>query len=102
VNFPGEGTRRLIEALEQLGASVPRDDLLRRARANEFHDFKSPHANPCTVLVHALRRAGADFVPLSHRAMRGDFDEAPDAEDEAELEGLLLEAGLSPRRRGSS
>lgn len=54
-----------------------------RARAGEFHDFKSEHAAPKCALVDALRDASLNTVAA--RVIDGEFDETVDAEDQAAL-----------------
>jgi hypothetical protein len=65
-------TKKLVEALETLPQSFNRDELIRRAKKDRFHDFKSDSATPCVDLVMQLRAAG--FEEMAKRAMEGEFD----------------------------
>lgn len=71
--MPNPATDRLVEAIRAQKPSRARDELAARAAAFEFHDFKSEHAAPKSVLVRAL--AGAGFMELAEQVGRGEFDE---------------------------
>jgi hypothetical protein len=59
------------------------EDLAKRAEADEFHDFLSPHATPELILVHELtakmmaakdNREHIAAANLRQRVINGDFD----------------------------
>lgn len=62
-------TERLAKALEEAGAPK---EMIDRARAGYYDDFKSELALPCVQLVNDLRAAG--LHDLERRAMDGEFD----------------------------
>jgi hypothetical protein len=62
-------TEKLAQALEAAGAPA---DLVHRARAGDFDDYKSELAMPITALVQEARRLGLDDI--AERAEAGDFD----------------------------
>lgn len=62
-------TERLVAALKEAGAPA---DLVIRAAADAFHDFRSLSATPIMDLVAACERAGLHGI--ADRAKRGEFD----------------------------
>lgn len=83
-------TDRLIQALETLPPSFEREDLLKRTRAQEFHDFRGPATFPKVVLVEALSEIpGPEALAVLDRAMNGEFDDEMTAEDYDDLERSL-------------
>jgi len=70
-------TEKLVAALIEAGAEL---ELLERAKADHFHDYKAESATPCVDLVGALRRAGLE--ELAKRAMNGEFDATKEESDE--------------------
>lgn len=68
---PQPSSERLACELDRAGFT----DLAARARHDEFHDFKSPHAMPEHVLVAELRRLKLPAAEaLARRVIDGDFD----------------------------
>lgn len=81
---------RLIAALEVLPPSADLDDILARARAYHFHDFRGPSTFPKVLLVQALAELpGAEALALLDRVMDGEFDDEMTAEDYDDLERSL-------------
>lgn len=64
-------TERLAKALEETNNPALKA-LIPKARAGEYDDYKSPHADPINRLVADLNIAGAS--DLAARAMAGEFD----------------------------
>jgi hypothetical protein len=57
-------------------------DLAARARADEFHDFKSPHALPEHELVNELRKTGGMTAKaIAQRVIDGEFDATKEESD---------------------
>jgi hypothetical protein len=53
-----------------------------RARADEFHDFKSPHAMPEMLLVTELRKTGGRAAnEIAQRVINGEFDATKEESD---------------------
>jgi hypothetical protein len=69
---PGESsTERLVQALEQ--ATDPNlAEMIAKARAGYYHEYKSPLPMPLLQLVADLRAAGHE--DLAQRVINGDFD----------------------------
>jgi len=65
-------TDRLVAALKEAGAPP---DVVLRATADHFHDFKSASATPIMDLVAACEAAGLHAV--AERAKDGEFDADP-------------------------
>ncbi|MBD1995323.1 hypothetical protein H6G00_01590 [Leptolyngbya sp. FACHB-541] len=89
-------TERLARAMEQ--ADCP-TDMIARARAGYYDDYKSELAMPCQQLVADLRAIDKDA--LVQRAIDGEFDGTP-AESEAwfQQEGqyFLVDGGIYPKQ----
>jgi hypothetical protein len=79
----------LVEDLLRKPPSSLRDELVRNALVGRYHDFKSSLSLPKMALVEDLTRF--DFRDLARRAMRGEYDDAPDEEDTADLGRLIAE-----------
>jgi len=62
-------TEKLIRALQAAGASAA---LLQRARADEFNDYRSPHALPQHQLLAAARAEGLEDI--CRAVIAGEFD----------------------------
>lgn len=62
-------------------------EMVRRAANYEFHDFKSPHATPITVLVQQFQR-------LERNAKNGKYDCAPDEQDKADLLKMMKDENM--------
>lgn len=69
----------LIDDLLRKPRDPFREELIGHALAGRYHDFKSSHATPKVLLVHDLKRVG--FDDIARRAMRGEYDDAPDTDD---------------------
>jgi hypothetical protein len=67
----------LAEELQKAGAPP---DMIQRARAGYYHDFKSPLAMPITQLVHDAMTH--DLLDIVKRAHRGEFDATKEEADE--------------------
>lgn len=66
-------TERLAKALEAANAPT---EMVERARAGYYDDFKSELVLPCMQLVADLGEAG--LQELQQRAINGEFDSTPD------------------------
>jgi hypothetical protein len=56
--------------------------LAARARRDEFHDFKSPHAMPEHELVAELRKEGGRAAKaIAQRVINGEFDATKEESD---------------------
>ena len=77
------GSDKLIDALLRKPPSAFRAELVKNALLGRYHDFKSTLATPKVQLVADLKRYG--FDDLARRAMRGEYDDEPDAEDTADV-----------------
>lgn len=63
---------RLAAALEEAGLPP---ELVERARAAEFDDYRSPHAMPLITLVSELRAIGTPAAAgIIQRVIEGEFD----------------------------
>jgi len=71
---PEPSSEKLAQALE--ATNIPTLKMLAaRARRNEFHDFKAPHAMPQHVLVAELRKIGGRAAnDIAQRVIDGEFD----------------------------
>ncbi len=78
--------------LPHVGATKRRklEAIIEKARAGEFHDYKSPHVCGKVYLVSLLR--DADMNVLAQRVMDGEYDEEADAEDRADMANDLRDA----------
>lgn len=74
-------TTTLVEALLRKPRSALRDELVKRALAGTYHDWKSTLSLPKSQLVADLERAG--YRELAARTRAGEFDEEPDEADNA-------------------
>lgn len=82
----------LVEELRKKPQSDARDTLINLARRGEFHDYKNRRfAMPKVELLKRLKSAGYD--DLVARVMAGEYDERPDAEDEAMLKREWISGG---------
>lgn len=77
-----ESTLKLLADLTTKPQSFDRDELIRAAMRNRFHDFKSESATPCIDLVRRLTRLGPDYADMAQKAKEGAYD-ATKAESEA-------------------
>lgn len=80
---------KLVEDLLRKPKNSLRDELVRNALLGRYHDFRSTLAMPKTALVEDLMRFGYD--DLARRAARGEYDDIPDADDEAAFKKRLAE-----------
>lgn len=90
---PQPSSERLAEVLD--AAHLPA--LARRVRADEFHDFKSPHVTPEHELVKELRKVGGRAArEIADRVIAGEFDATRAESDEwaASPEGQAVYAEL--------
>lgn len=80
-------SERLAQALEEIGLF----QLAHRARADEFHDYRSPHEMPETYLIHLLAetaRIETDpilqkrILALRAAVINGDHDASKEESDE--------------------
>jgi hypothetical protein len=79
-------TERLAEAMEK--AKCPAE-MIAKARAGYYDDFKSELETPITVLINDLRENGKGL--LAARVMNGEFDATPEeAEAWMEEEGTVI------------
>jgi hypothetical protein len=92
---PAPSSLKLAEALRAAGLVSLAD----RAALDEFHDFRSPHDMPTTMLVELLEAAG--HRGLAARVENGEFDATEaEAEEWAESpEGKAALGGVSPAVR---
>ena len=82
----------LVEDLLRKPRNSLRDELVKNALAGRYHDFKTTLAAPKVQLVADCQRFGYDDI--ARKAMRGDYDDEPDAADAASMPDLA--AALSP------
>lgn len=82
----------LIADLLRKPACSFREELLAKARSGFYHDYKSPEPTPKILLVTDLARYG--YRDLARKAARGEYNDEPDAEDNAEHEQDLKEPWL--------
>lgn len=77
----------LVRRLEELPASVKRDEIIANARAGQYHDFRSDSATPKMDLIRALAALAYHWTDWSMVAlvaaitgdvMDGKFDEDTD------------------------
>jgi hypothetical protein len=90
---PQPSSERLAQVLDE--AHLPA--LARRARQDEFHDFKSPHVMPEHELVKELRKIGGWVVrEIAERVIAGEFGATKAESDEwaASPEGQAIYAEL--------
>lgn len=74
----------LVEELEKLSPSPEILEIIREAKAGEYHDYKNQKYTCGKVAVVGKLRA-AGLTDLAKRVVDGEFDETPDAEDIAEM-----------------
>lgn len=67
------GTRKLVDDLLSKPPGPARDEILRRARAFEYHEYKTEHATPMIVLRNHL--LGARFDDLAENVVEGKYDQ---------------------------
>lgn len=85
---PGTMTR-LVRDLERKPQNALRDELLSKARAGYYHDFKAEFlVTPKVTLDADLRRFG--YEDLARKCRHGEYDETPSDED---IERLIAEVG---------
>lgn len=89
---------QLIADLYEKPRSIVRDAIIVRTMRDEFHDFKSEHTAPKTVLISELTRA--EFPDLANKARKGDYDDVPDEEDEKNLRAVYGDATLDALKSG--
>ena len=100
-----QSTHKLHAALRKAGL----DELAERAKAEEFHDYFSPHAAPLMKLHEELQAVGTPAAQaLMARVVNGDFDATSEESDEwaASPEGQeafasLVGQGKATRDAGS-
>jgi hypothetical protein len=83
----------LLPAAGSTKAAMIRE-LIAKAKAGEFHDYKSEQVCGKVYCVELLRRAS--LGALARRVMEGEFDEEADAEDRA---AMALDFKDSPELR---
>lgn len=93
-------TEKLAQALELANAPT---DMVARARAGYYDDFKSHHPTPIVLLVEDCQRLG--LTDIAQRAMDEEFD-ATKEESEAwanssEGQEILQHFGLQPPQHQS-
>lgn len=76
-------TDTLVEALLRKPRSKLRDQLVQRALAGTYHDWKSTHAVPKLLLLADLERCG--YRDLALRTRMGDFEDKADEADNAQF-----------------
>ncbi len=64
-----------------------RDELVRKALAGYYHDYKSDLPTPKTALIGDLVHHG--YRDLARKARTGAYDDHSDADDEADMQGWL-------------
>lgn len=70
-------------------------EIIKQAQRGEFHDFKNTtYACGKTQLAHMLHLANEPaLLNIRQAVINGDYDESPDAEDEANMKKDWLENG---------
>lgn len=85
------GQAGLVADLEAMGERPFAQEMVVRARANEWHDFKGPHAAPKIHLVETLLKYG--MKGLAKKAMMGEYDDHPGPEDLEALADTVAATG---------
>lgn len=91
----------LVQELEKHPGHFLITEMIREAKAGEYHDYKNQKYNCGKVEVsrklrHTAKMLGSDdLLQLALRVERGEFDEEPDEEDKEEIRGMLKDSGLS-------
>lgn len=73
-------TAILVQDLEQKPQSFDRDEFIRRARRNVYHDFLGESGVNINQLVLAARRLGFDDIAIN--AMNGKYDATREEADD--------------------
>jgi hypothetical protein len=70
-------------------------EIIRQAQAGEFHDFKNTtYACGKMMLVQMLSEVNEKaLIPIRQAVIDGEYDESPDAEDQAQIKKDWLENG---------
>jgi hypothetical protein len=92
-------TKTLIADLELKPASFARDEMIRRARRNKYHDFLGDEAFNIHMIVEHARRLGYDDI--AQQAIDGKYDATKEEADAwaASPEGQETFAELTKGRR---
>lgn len=77
----------LVEDLLRKPRDPFRDELVKRALAGTYHDFKSESPFPKVQLVLELERYG--YRDIARKAKAGDYDDSPDGDDSKAFGELL-------------
>lgn len=72
--------KELVQQLENRNTDGRYDEIIARAKANEYHDFKSSHTAPKLVLLADLQQH-KDTEDLVDAVINGDYDEPMDEAD---------------------
>lgn len=73
-------TQLLVQDLEQKPQSFDRDEFIRAAKRNKYHDFLGESAFNINELVLRARRIGFDDIAIA--AMNGKYDATKEEADE--------------------
>jgi hypothetical protein len=73
-------TRVLVADLETKPKTFDRDEFIRRAKRNKYHDYLSDDAMNSITLVRHLVRAG--YEDLAENAKQGKYDATKEESDE--------------------
>ena len=78
--------KELVEELEALNTNGKYDRLIKRARNNEYHDFKAPGDIVCGKVeaVTDLQQF-PELGEILNKIISGDYDETPDEEDKLDM-----------------
>lgn len=71
----------LVEDLLRKPRDSFREELVKKAMAGHYNDWKSDETTPKVVLIADLTRYG--YRDLARKAMRGEYDDEPDDDDKA-------------------
>jgi len=80
---------KLVEDLLRKPQNSLRDEMVRNALLGRYHDFKTTLVTPKVQLYQDLIRY--DYRDLATKTMRGDYDDEPDADDDAAMLKLLAD-----------
>lgn len=81
----------LVAELEKLPQSELLEEIIREAKAGEYHDYKN-NKYDCGKIVLVNKLYSANLKELSNRVRDGEFDEVADEDDKAEMRKGLPEA----------
>jgi hypothetical protein len=79
-----------VDELKKLPKSSMIDEMIKEAKAGEFHDYKN-NKYVCGKMAAQSILSKLGHKDLAKRIVYGDFDETPDEEDNKKLDSYLKE-----------